>query len=58
MEGIRRLRDQSDLLFRVQQEAEFQLPGKLASTLANLLFFNQITELGVRELIQHMKGEQ
>ena len=50
-EGMKKIRDATDLLQRLQAEAGFDLPGAWALTLQELLFGDQITEEGARRII-------
>jgi hypothetical protein len=54
---MRRIRDTTRLLRRIQDEVGYELPNAWLGVFQELLFTEQITELGVRRMIEHLKGE-
>ena len=55
-EAMRRLRDASDLLQRLKKEVGYDPPELWGATLLELLVGEQITELGARRILEHLKS--
>lgn len=51
-----RIRDTTQLLRRIQDEIGYELPDAWLSVLQELLFAEQITELGAHRMVEHLKG--
>ena len=54
-EQLRRIRDASDLLQRLQHEMGCDIPSIWGGTLLDLVATGQITEIGVRRILWHFK---
>lgn len=53
--SLMRIRDATDLLIRLQKEVNYELGGMWPAVLQELLLEQQITEVGVRRILEHLK---
>lgn len=56
LEAMRRLRDATDLLQRLKNEVGYDPPEPWGPMLVELLVGEQITELGARRILEHLKS--
>ena len=55
-EAMRRIRDATDLVRRLAAEVSYEPPESCRSMLLELLVGEQITELAVRRVLEHLKN--